>query len=141
MKMDKDLERIIHYCKAREEVSALYLFGSLAEGRGMRGSDIDLAVLIDERKVKKKNCELLKGDYYRASPAFSLHPVDIVVLNTAPPFLKHRILRTGRILFDRNRRLRARFTAHAIIEYLDFKPIEDMFTGAVAGRFRTKFRL
>ena len=40
-----------------------------------------------------------------------------------------------------NRRLRTRFTAHAIIEYLDFKPIEDMFTGAVAGRFRTKFRL
>jgi hypothetical protein len=40
------------------------------------------------------------------------------------------------MLFDRNRRLRVLFTARAIVEYLDYKPIEDICLGAVANRFR-----
>ncbi len=136
MNTDKDIKRIISYFKGREEVSALYIFGSIANGGGTRESDIDIAVLINEARLKKKNFEHLKNDYYNASPAFSLRPVDIVILNTASLFLKHRILKTGEILFDRNRRLRVDFTAKAIIEYLDFKPIEDIFSRAVAGRFR-----
>ncbi|MBI3592418.1 MAG: hypothetical protein HY099_02885, partial [Nitrospirae bacterium] len=55
---------------------------------------------------------------------------------TAPTFLKHRIIKTGKVVFDRNRRLRVRFVADAIIEYLDYKPIEDICLKAVAGRFR-----
>jgi hypothetical protein len=136
MNTDKDIKRIISYFKSREEVSALYIFGSISKGGKTQESDIDIAVLINEARLKKKNFEHLKNDYYNASPAFSLRPVDIVILNTASLFLKHRILKTGKILFDRNRRLRVDFTAKAIIEYLDFKPIEDIFSRAVAGRFR-----
>ena len=80
--------------------------------------------------------ESLKKAYYAASPTFSIRPVDIVILNTAPPFLKHRIIKTGKVLLDRNKRLRTRFAANAIIEYLDYKPIEDICLRAVAGRFR-----
>jgi hypothetical protein len=68
----------------------------------------------------------------------SMRPVDIVILNTALPFLKHQILKTGRILYDKNRRLRVRFTERAISEYLDYKPIEDICLKAVANRFRRK---
>lgn len=135
-KTDKDIKRIISYFKSRDEVSALYLFGSSVKGGRTRESDIDIAVLINEKRLKRKSYDLLKNDYYRASPTFSLHPVDIVILNTALPYLKHRILKTGRILFDRNRRLRVNFTARAIIEYLDFKPIEGIFNKAVGNRFR-----
>ncbi|MDH4028615.1 MAG: nucleotidyltransferase domain-containing protein [Nitrospirota bacterium] len=136
MQTRSDIKRIISYFKARKEVSALYLFGSCAEGRVLPESDIDIAVLIDEKKLRRKNLEQLKNSYYKASPAFSLRPVDIVVLNNASPYLKHRVIKTGKILFDRNRRMRVRFTTNAIIEYLDFKPIEDIFNKAVAGRFR-----
>jgi predicted nucleotidyltransferase len=135
---DEDIERIIHYFKDRNEVSALYIFGSFGRDKKTRESDIDIAVLIDESKLQKKNFELLKRKYYTASPAFSLRPVDIVILNTAAPFLKHQVLKTGRILFDRNRKLRVRFTERAITEYLDYKPIEDIYLKAVASRFREK---
>jgi len=67
-----------------------------------------------------------------------MRPVDIVILNTAPPFLKRQVLKTGKILFDRNRKLRVRFTERAITEYLDFKPIEDICLKAVAKRIRSK---
>lgn len=136
MQTSEDIKRIISYFKERKEVSALYLFGSCAEGGTLPESDIDIAVLIDEKKLQRKNLEQLKNIYYKTSPAFSLRPVDITILNSASPYLKHRVIKTGKILFDRNRRLRVRFTTQAIIEYLDFKPMEEIFNKAIANRFR-----
>ncbi len=136
MKHDSDIKRIIRYFKSRDEVSALYLFGSAAMGRAIKDSDIDVAVLINENRLKRKSFDHLNNDYYNASPSFSLRPVDIVILNTASPYLKHRVLKTGEILFDRNRKLRVNFTAKAIVEYIDFRPIEEIFNRAVANRVR-----
>ena len=136
MKRDDSIKRIIDYFRARKEVSALYLFGSAAKGRQNAGSDIDVAVLVDEKKLQEKNFDILRRDYYAASPRLTLGSMDIVILNTAPPHLKHRILKTGSLLFDRNRKLRVKFAANAILEYLDYKPIEDICLRAVAGRFR-----
>lgn len=136
MDTDKDIRRIIKYFKARDEVSSLYIFGSFARERENRESDIDIAVIIDESKLKKINYSLLKKEYYTASAGFSLRPLDIVIMNTASPFLNHQVLKTGRILFDKNQNLRVRFTTKTIIEYLDFKPAQDVFLKAVADRFR-----
>jgi len=116
MNSNEDIKRIIKYFKGRDEVSTLYIFGSSSKGRQSTESDIDIAVLINEAKLKRRNYDFLKNDYYTASADFSLRPVDIVLLNTAPPFLKHQVLKTGRLLFDRNRRLRVRFTEKAITE-------------------------
>lgn len=131
-----DIERIKRYFRGRDEVSALYMFGSLSKKRATAESDIDIAVLVNESKMKGRDFARIKEEYYRASPRLSMRPVDIVILNTAPSFLKHQVLRTGKILFDRNRKLRVRFTARAIMEYLDFKPLQDIMLKGVADRFR-----
>jgi predicted nucleotidyltransferase len=136
MSSRNDIERIIRYFRSRDEVSALYMFGSLSKERATAESDIDIAVLVSELKTKRRDFAQIKEEYYRASPRFSLRPVDIVILNTAPPFLKHQILRTGKTLFDRNRKFRAQFTAKATMEYLDFKPLQDIMLKGVADRFR-----
>jgi predicted nucleotidyltransferase len=136
MDFSDDIKRIIEYFRGREEVSALYIFGSTAKGKGTEESDIDVAVLINDRKKGKRPFESLRKTYYAFSPKLSCRPLDIVILNIAPPFLKHRIFKTGELLFDKNRRLRVRFKADALIEYFDYKPIEDICLRAVAGRFR-----
>jgi uncharacterized protein len=133
---DAGIARIIRYFRDRDEVCALYVFGSAAKDRKTRESDIDIAVIIDESGLKKINFDHFKKIYYEASPRFSVRPIDIVILNTAPPFLKYQVLKTGRVLFDKRRKLRARFTEKAITEYLDYKPIEDICLKAVARRFR-----
>jgi hypothetical protein len=134
--LQSDIRHIIDYFKSRDEISALYIFGSAANGKETAESDTDIAVLINDHKKGRRTHDSLKKTYCAASPKLSIRPVDIVILNTASPFLKHRIIKTGKVLFDRNRRLRKRFTANAIIEYLDYKPIEDICLKAVAGRFR-----
>lgn len=136
METNNDISRIIKYFKGRDEVSALYVFGAFCKGTVTGESDIDIAVLINEKKFDKVNYERLRRTYYTASPKFSLRPVDIVILNTAPTFLKFQVIKTGKILFDRNRRLRVRFTAKAITEYLDFKPLQDILLKGVTERFR-----
>jgi len=136
MEINDDIKRIIKYFKRQKEVAVLYIFGSLANGNKTGESDIDIAVLIDEARLKKVDFESLKKKYYAATPGFSLRPVDIVILNTAPPFLKHQVLKTGKILFDRNKKERVRFTTMSITEYLDYKPIQDSYLKAVSDRFR-----
>jgi predicted nucleotidyltransferase len=132
----EDLTRIKRYFRERAEVSALYLFGSFSRDKVNAESDIDIAVLIDESKLERKNFETLKNLYYAASPTFSLRTVDIVILNTAPTFLKYQVLKTGKVLFDRKRKLRVHFTERAIIEYLDFKPLQDICLNGVSKRIR-----
>ena len=138
MQDEQDIERIVRYFQERDEVVSLYLFGSSARARKTKESDIDIAVLIDESGFQKTDLERFRKEYFEASPRFSLRPVDIVILNTAPPFLKYQVLKKGRILFDRERKLRVRFTEKAIIEYLDYKPIQDIYLKAVARRFRER---
>jgi predicted nucleotidyltransferase len=136
MNLQSDIRHFIDYFKCKDEISVVYIFGSAVNGKETDESDIDIAVLINDHKKGRRTYDSLKKTYYSASPKLSIRPVDIVILNTASPFLKHHIIKTGKVLLDRNRRLRKRFTANAIIEYLDYKPIEDICLKAVAGRFR-----
>jgi predicted nucleotidyltransferase len=59
MKDDGEVERIIRYFKGTDEVSTLYIFGSLGKGKKTGESDIDIAVLIDGSKLQRKNFELV----------------------------------------------------------------------------------
>ena len=138
MQDEQDIERIVRYFQERDEVVSLYLFGSSARARKTKESDIDIAVLIDESGFQKTDLERFRKEYFEASPRFSLRPVDMVILNTAPPFLKFQVLKKGRVLFERERNLRVRFTEKAINEYLDYKPIQDIYLKAVARRFRER---
>lgn len=136
MKTNSSIRLIVNYFKDRDEVNAVYIFGSAAYERQTIESDIDVAVLVDENKLKNKSYNTLRNKYYIDSPCLSLRPLDIVILNTAPPYLKHRIIKTGKVIFDRNRKKRVRFAADAILEYLDYKPIENICLKAVANRFK-----
>lgn len=52
--------------------------------------------------------------------------VDLVLLDDAPPGLAYRVFRDGRPLLERDRRALVTRRARAILEYLDFQPIEEL---------------
>ena len=56
---------------------------------------------------------------------------DLVLLDEAPPGLAFRVFRDGTPITIRDRRAFNERRARAILEYLDFKPIEDIFTRGV----------
>ena len=80
-------------------VIAMYLFGSQAEGRAHRESDLDLGVLLrwDVYPSARERFErrlLLPGEL-----AVHRMPVDVIILNDAPPTLAARIVTEGQRLF------------------------------------------
>lgn len=110
--------------KARD-VYAAYLFGSVARGTARPDSDVDVAVLLDAGRPKtlaemptalQQDLTLLLG-----------RPVDLVVLDGAPPDLVHRVLRDGRLILDRDRSRRIAFEVRARNVYFDMRPILDEY--------------
>jgi predicted nucleotidyltransferase len=85
-------------------VISAYLFGSHAQARAHRDSDVDIGVLLDW-----KGCPDAASRFearLRLSSAIgralSRRDVDLVVLNDAPPQLARAIMIDGRLLFCRD---------------------------------------
>ncbi len=133
--MRKELQRIMDYFSLRLEVMTLFIFGTFDTPFEREDSDIDIAVLVNP-VITKDVLESLKNEYYAASTGFSLKCIDIVILNSAPVPLKHRILKTGRIIIDRDTEYRKHITASAIQEYLDYSFIEDVYFDEMGKRLR-----
>ena len=120
--LDQLVERLVALLERRVEVLDAYLFGSLARGDGHAGSDVDIAVYIDEASAEG-------GAWgYRADlttdlmGALNTNDVDVVVLNQAPPLLYHRVLRDGIRLLPRDLKATTQRAGMALSRYLDFVP-------------------
>ena len=57
--------------------------------------------------------------------------VDIIILDHAPPGLAYRVFRDGVVVLARDRVALIERKVRAILEYLDFQPIEQAFSKAV----------
>jgi predicted nucleotidyltransferase len=117
----------------RDGVAAAYVFGS--EGRGSAGplSDVDIGLWAARDMDARKRFELrlqLAGD---AESALG-RDVDVVVLDDAPPLLRHRAWQDGQLIIDRDPRTRVRDEARALVEYLDTKPLREQTAAGVTHR-------
>jgi uncharacterized protein len=115
----------------REGVAAAYLFGSQARGTATALSDVDLAVwaapeLTDEARFRLR-LELMGV----AARALGTDEVEVIVLDDAPPLLRHRVLRDGVRLVDRDPVTRVRGETAALVRYLDTKPLREMLAAGV----------
>ena len=88
-------------------------------------SDIDLAVLFAE-----------PPDATLAGPALTIEgqlerilgrPVDLLVLNSAPADVVHRVLRDGLVIFDPAPDARIRFEVAKRNEYFDLEPLRRLY--------------
>ena len=104
------------------EVIATYLFGSRGRGDASPRSDVDLAILF----AGDGPDDPFAGMGLRVSAEIERRlkcPVDVVVLDRAPPALVHRVLRDGRLLVDREPERRVRFEVDARNRYFDLAPV------------------
>jgi hypothetical protein len=105
---------------APSELVAAYLFGSTARDEHTDASDVDLGLLYREDPPR-----ILASPPRRLESRLALalrREVQVVVMNSAPPDLLHRILRDGILCLDRDRSARIRFEVKARSEYFDLLP-------------------
>ena len=105
-------------------VRLAWLFGSRARGTARRDSDVDVAVLVDD--VCADGSGALKDSYFRVigvlGRAVRSDLIDVVILNHAPPLLRHRVVRDGVLLYACSDTERARFVRRTFRVYLDMEP-------------------
>lgn len=121
-------ERLRTVLQGAEGVDAAYLFGSVARGEATEGSDVDVAVLLS--KDPPPTLEGLRLDLEGDLEQAVGKPVQLVVLNTAPPDLAHRVLRDGKLVLDRDPSARIRFEVRARNEFFDIEPILKLYRSA-----------
>ncbi len=107
------------------EVETGYIFGSFCKGDF---ADVDVAVRVSGepspgramrfRAMVERELELALG--YRFE-------VDVKVLNTAPVSFQHEVLRSGRMIFSRDRERTICYEADVLSRYLDYKDTLDWF--------------
>lgn len=94
----QNLRRFLDQEAADLGVRAVYLFGSRAEGRAHRESDVDLAVLLDwDRYPERRGRSDLRLELIAEfSSLLGENDIDLVVLNDAPPLFGRKIIYDGK---------------------------------------------
>lgn len=103
-------------------VSAL-LFGSQATGKAGALSDVDVGVWLDPRLDSRARAGNQAELTAAAARALNTGEVQVVALNDATPLLRHRAVRDGVRLVDRDPVMRLRLETWAVLEYLDTAPL------------------
>ena len=110
------------------DVAYALLFGSSVRGTAHIGSDADIA--IELRAGAARDVRSLGGLAARLESAVG-RPVDLVLLDEAPAPLAYRIFRDGHLIIERDRRALVARKARALLDYLDWKPVEELFTAGI----------
>jgi predicted nucleotidyltransferase len=105
-------------------VTSAYLFGSHAEGRAHRDSDVDVAVLLrhDAHRTPRERFEVRVRLSSWLTGALGQNAVDVVILNDAPPHLGRRVVTAGRRVFCADPALDHAFVRDIQLRAADLEP-------------------
>ena len=92
-----------------------YLFGGLVRGKRKPLSDVDLGIYV--KNIKRLNFLSL---FSKISQILCTDEIDLVVLNSAPVSLAGRIIRTRKLLVDKDPFLRHKYESQTLREFFDF---------------------
>ncbi len=107
---EQNLKVAVNYFKSMDGVSALYVFGHEYD---YLDNSVGLGVLADTLELDSPEMDTLEQDCILRS----MGPLSVVMLDTAPLYLKHYVANRGRVLFERNKNSHLRFTRQAIDAY------------------------
>ena len=103
------LNEIAEYFSAKQEVVAVYLFGSYAKGREKKRSDIDLGVLLDRDALSRQN--ELRTLFLTELGRVLRKDLHIVIMNCAGEGILSQIFKHGKCIFQRDAQVLSNFRA------------------------------
>jgi len=126
-------DRLARVLDARGVVAAS-LVGSQATGKAGPLSDVDVAVWLDPGLSFTERYECSVKLTCAAAAALGTDEIDLIVLNDASPLMRHRAMRDGVRLLERDRAARVRLEARGLLEYLDTAPLRSKLAAGVTRR-------
>lgn len=121
------LPKLITVLRNETNIAAYYLFGSAVNEKLKPLSDIDFAVLISQKLKRDEIFNYHLNLIGVISDTLHIDDFDLVILNTAPPRFAYNILKSGRLLFCKDKEQTIDFMEKTNKYYLDFKYYKDQF--------------
>lgn len=125
MSLIDDVRRVL---EAEGGLAYALLFGSAAREAMHALSDIDVAI---EPAPGTVFDSIRLGQLAARLESAAGWPVDLVLMGEAPGPLAYRIFRDGQVLLERDRAALVSRKARAILDYLDFRPVEERCAAGV----------
>ncbi|MEA3288191.1 MAG: nucleotidyltransferase domain-containing protein [Candidatus Marinimicrobia bacterium] len=118
-------QQIISYFSDRDDISAVYLFGSIVSDRLSINSDIDIAVLTHSGDLSFPD----QMDISQELSDITGREIDLVELSEVSVILRNQVLRKGELIICQDKRALNHFIVRTNQEYIDLKrvrkPIEE----------------
>ena len=111
-------QKIINYFKNKEEIIAVYLFGSYAEGKERYLSDIDIGILMDSKD--RDFVTRRRNDYMVELARILRKDIHPVILNSASEELLKQIFSKGQCIIVNNSRELAQYTMVMFVKIAEF---------------------
>ena len=120
-------KRKIAVIMERHDILVGYLFGSAARGKMGPHSDIDVAVLFDEKKVPEiKQFDEKLAIASEITDAFSVKDADVINLNQQTnPVLRYDAVILGEVIFVRNSSVKNQLVRAVLREYEDTRYLRE----------------
>lgn len=127
MSISPDIKtKIINYFRKRPEVAAVYLYGSQARKSAKETSDIDLAVLVTDKR-KYKGFGIPQVVFSQDLLSVTDKEVEVQDLTSCRIDFAHRVLTEGKLLISNNQQARIAFEENIFRTYFDMKPLFDEY--------------
>lgn len=115
------------FVAAKPEIDAAYVFGSIASGAARPDSDVDIAVLVSNAATAEDLFRYRLKTMAELMAILGRDDVDLIVLNEASPLLAHRVLKKGKLIFERSPSARVAFQVRTVNRYLDTQPMRQLY--------------
>ena len=123
------IQRYIAESQNDGSIVAIYLFGSFLRGETGKGSDIDLAFLLDEKAYKSDRIIAMSPAHLIAAEVgkgFNKE-TDVTILNASSLEIAYEVVTTGKCIFELDPDMRMEYELKIKGMYFDFKPfLEDL---------------
>jgi uncharacterized protein YutE (UPF0331/DUF86 family)/predicted nucleotidyltransferase len=130
-------QALLNQLFTQNPVDAAYLAGTLP-GRAVFGhlSDVDIAILLQEQIARDQFLDYQLYFLGELARRLESDTIDVMILNQASLLLQLQVIKYGQILYSRDEKRRIGFETRAVMQYLDFKRMDEMQTQALGQRLR-----
>jgi predicted nucleotidyltransferase len=126
METTQQIERLLSTAQDDHDVLAVILFGSAARGDQTPASDVDVCLVLQPRTYhplalsRKKLAYLKQGD------------LDVHIFQQLPLYIRRRVLKEGKVLFERDTDALYKLAFRTAQAFEDFKSIYNTYLAEVA---------
>ncbi len=106
----------------RQEIVLAYLYGSVARGRPMPWSDVDVALVLDPPLAPADRLAFELEVELALASASGLHQVEVRVVNDAPILVQGAVVTEGLLVYARDDERRIAYETATRSRYFDFLP-------------------